>query len=430
MVFALDLVVAAVLLVAPVTFVLPAATQQALLDLLMRQQWSAAAETALPFASSLATWLFVALCVWKAYAALQAPFSLVRTPNEPRRTRGQRPSEFPPPFPNGWFALCISDELKKGAVREVQVLGKHLVLFRTMEGKVGLLDAFCPHLGANLGVAGEVRGDCLKCCFHGWEFSTEGVCQSIPGTSAIPPTSGIRSYRVVEANHMILYWHHADGGEPWDVEELPELSDGSWWYESGRTWCHVNAHAQELPENGADAAHLNVLHKAFVWERLPSQVTHLWSVAWQPNPKAPHKSDIFLQQGVCIFGWVVPGTRVDVEINQLGPGLVRLRLNTVLGPIVTFECVTPHRTTTLIVRHIAFCSPLIPRFVGKFVLWALEYQFQRDAPIWETKKYESRPVVSKADGPIMAFRRWFQQFYTPSSVSFSDALAKEHMMDW
>ena len=77
-----------------------------------------------------------------------------------------------------------------------------------------------------------------------------------------------------------------------------------------------------------------------------------------------------------------------------------------------------------------FCAPTIPRFMGKIFLWSLESQFQRDAPIWETKKFLPRPQISKADGPILSFRRWYTQFYSPSSVSFSDALARESMMDW
>jgi cholesterol 7-dehydrogenase len=109
---------------------------------------------------------------------------------------------------------------------------------------------------------------------------------------------------------------------------------------------------------------------------------------------------------------------------------VLLHLATPLGELYTFEYVTPSKTTTQVVEHVMFCAQTIPRFMGKIFLWAFEGQFQRDAPIWETKKYLPRPVISKADGPILAFRRWYSQFYSPSSVSFSDALARESMMDW
>ena len=43
------------------------------------------------------------------------------------------------------------------------------------------MDAYCPHLGANLGVGGHVRGNCIECPFHGWQFDGEtGKCMKIP----------------------------------------------------------------------------------------------------------------------------------------------------------------------------------------------------------------------------------------------------------
>jgi len=34
-----------------------------------------------------------------------------------------------------------------------------------------------------------------------------------------------------------------------------------------------------------------------------------------------------------------------------------------------------------------------------------------DMKIMETKAYQPRPRLSEADGPILQFRRWAQQFY-------------------
>ena len=54
-------------------------------------------------------------------------------------------------------------------------------MFRDANGDVHALDAFCPHLGANL-AAGKVKGTCLECPFHAWRFNGEnGKCTNIPG---------------------------------------------------------------------------------------------------------------------------------------------------------------------------------------------------------------------------------------------------------
>ena len=34
-----------------------------------------------------------------------------------------------------------------------------------------------------------------------------------------------------------------------------------------------------------------------------------------------------------------------------------------------------------------------------------------DVEMWETKAYVPKPVLAHGDGPIMAFRRWCEQFY-------------------
>ena len=61
------------------------------------------------------------------------------------------------------------------------VVGLNLAVFRDTSGKAHVLDAYCPHLGANLAVGGRVFGSCLECPFHGWKFRGEdGKCVDIP----------------------------------------------------------------------------------------------------------------------------------------------------------------------------------------------------------------------------------------------------------
>ena len=39
-------------------------------------------------------------------------------------------------------------------------------------------------------------------------------------------------------------------------------------------------------------------------------------------------------------------------------------------------------------------------------------QFTQDVPIWESKIYRERPIITKIDGPVTQYRRWFRQFYS------------------
>ena len=108
--------------------------------------------------------------------------TLAELPHPPPQmsTRIKQSGEVLPPFPNGWFMLCESNELKKGQVIRKQALGKEFAVFRGEDGNVSVLSAFCPHLGANLAVCGKVKKNCLVCPFHGWEFNSDGKVRFFP----------------------------------------------------------------------------------------------------------------------------------------------------------------------------------------------------------------------------------------------------------
>src|SRR5689334_11852890 len=91
-----------------------------------------------------------------------------------------------PTFTNGWFQVAWSCELAAGQVRNLKCFGAELVLFRGHGGVASVVDAYCPHLGAHVGIGGRVVGDCVECPFHGWQFDGGGACTSIPYANKIP----------------------------------------------------------------------------------------------------------------------------------------------------------------------------------------------------------------------------------------------------
>ena len=61
----------------------------------------------------------------------------------------------------------------------VHVLGEDLVAFRDTRGQVGLVDARCPHRGADL-FFGRNEECGLRCVYHGWKFDVDGRCVDMP----------------------------------------------------------------------------------------------------------------------------------------------------------------------------------------------------------------------------------------------------------
>ncbi|MFT3684810.1 MAG: Rieske 2Fe-2S domain-containing protein [Phycisphaerales bacterium] len=120
-------------------------------------------------------------------------------------SRAERGGEFPfPASPIGWFHACSATRLAKGPFSDT-LGGKRVVVFRTESGKLGAIDAKCCHMGADLGT-GKVRGECLACPFHGWEFATSGACERIPAASGepIPHFARQTAYPVAEQNGHVF----------------------------------------------------------------------------------------------------------------------------------------------------------------------------------------------------------------------------------
>ncbi len=88
-------------------------------------------------------------------------------------------------FANLWYPVMPSDDLKPDQLKPLYILERNLIAYRTRSGKCHILDAFCPHMGAHLGVDGSVVGEDIRCPFHSWTFNGEGTCTSVPGLESI-----------------------------------------------------------------------------------------------------------------------------------------------------------------------------------------------------------------------------------------------------
>ena len=84
-------------------------------------------------------------------------------------------------FRRFWLPVALSEELPGPDCMpvRVRVLGEDLIAFRDTDGKVGLVDAYCPHRGAPM-FFGRNEEDGLRCVYHGWKFDVTGDCVDLP----------------------------------------------------------------------------------------------------------------------------------------------------------------------------------------------------------------------------------------------------------
>src|SRR6516165_6001955 len=78
-----------------------------------------------------------------------------------------------------WNPVYHATDLKVGRPVPLRIMSENYTLYRGEGGDVFLVQARCPHRGAQLS-AGSVEGNALRCFYHGWKFDGDGRCLEQP----------------------------------------------------------------------------------------------------------------------------------------------------------------------------------------------------------------------------------------------------------
>ena len=161
-----------------------------------------------------------------------------------------------------WMPFMLSEEIAEPDCDPVRVrlLGEDLLAFRDSNGRVALVDQFCPHRRVSL-FFGRNEECGIRCVYHGWKFNADGNCVDMPSEPAdsnFKDKVKLKSYPVREKAGVVwAYMGPADamGGMP--ELEWTEVPDDqrymSRWYQE----CN---YAQAV-EGEMDSAHVSFLHR-------------------------------------------------------------------------------------------------------------------------------------------------------------------------
>jgi len=156
----------------------------------------------------------------------------------------------------GWYIACPSRDIAIGRVKSLDLCGQRLALFRAENGQVYALNAYCPHLGTDLGL-GFVEGQSIRCRFHHWAFDGTGHCQGIPCQTEIPSWAKVPSYATAEAYGFI--WVYPDRVAPFPVPEFDQLKGKAMVTQADRPLSR-SCHHHICMMNGIDVQHLSTVH--------------------------------------------------------------------------------------------------------------------------------------------------------------------------
>jgi nitrite reductase/ring-hydroxylating ferredoxin subunit len=306
-----------------------------------------------------------------------------------------------PASPNGWFCVGDSADLVREAVTPLHYLGRDLVAFRGTDGVARVFDAHCPHLGAHLGFGGCVRGEGISCPFHGWRFDREGRVVEVPGLDR-PPNAALSAWEVMEQNDRIFIWHHA-GGTPPDSNVVAYRQHQDEWTPWRSNTYRVRVHVQDLTENIIDRSHFSTVHDMQPPENQRFDVMFTGQT-------------MLVDQSLKVTAVTDAGYEVNTKTTVWGPGIIAVEVSQPPIEMLTYITQTPvddemtEISLNFSMKRLADTEAT--EAICKMNDEITNAQFAQDVPIWEHKIYRDRPMVTKVDGPIHQYRRWYRQFYS------------------
>ncbi len=317
---------------------------------------------------------------------------------------------FPFGIPDGWYVVAASDELRPGQVVARRYFDRELAIYRSESGVVSIIDAFCPHMGAHLGKVGQVRGETLRCAFHGFVYDGLGSCVATAYGGPPPAKARLQRWEVREQNGLILTYFDAQGRAPeWEVPVLDETG----WNRIRWKRFAIDTHPQETTENSVDFGHFTELHgfiDGSVLQAVQTSGPYLQTSyrAWRPYG-LPKREPIYkfpVEYHVKVWG--LGFSQVDVEIGLFG---INARVFVLPVPIDD-----EHIDLVLGVSTETKFGPIAPllRAIAHNILCK---EVGQDLDIWNYKAYIQLPALAKGDGPVATYRAWARQFYSDEQRS-------------
>ncbi|MFM0247765.1 Rieske 2Fe-2S domain-containing protein [Paraburkholderia sediminicola] len=308
-------------------------------------------------------------------------------------------------YARGWHCLGLATEYKDGKPHGLNIFGKQLVAFAGDDGHVQVLDAFCPHMGANL-ASGEVRGNSLVCPFHQWNWGANGVCTHIPYATRVPPKARIQSWHTCEQNRLLFIWSDYEGAAPTPETAIPRIN--ACFSDEWTPWAvrkiTIQTNCRELVDNLADAAHFGPVHGSPASYFCNTFVGHIGYQMFHGSQSELLGNTLVADSAY--FGPAYHITRMTAEVDGLPLHSVLLNCHVPINQD-SFEL----RYGVMIKKTPGLSDDQNREIAHAYVEQAHQSFFQ-DVEIWHNKTRIDHPVLCEGDGPIYQLRDWYRQFYT------------------
>ena len=175
-----------------------------------------------------------------------------------------------------WTPVCLIEEVSEpdGTPVKAQVFGEDLVVFRDTNGRVGVMDEYCPHRRVSL-VFGRNEECGLRCLYHGWKMDVDGNIVERVSEPVIPI---VNAATATAAPKHLAYPTREWGGFVWAYmgppDTQPEFVPPAWapTVDTQVTIAKViiDCNWAQILEGAIDSAHSSSLHSS---DMVPARVS-------------------------------------------------------------------------------------------------------------------------------------------------------------
>ena len=309
-------------------------------------------------------------------------------------------------YARGWHCLGLASDYAHKPV-SLHYFNTKLVAFRGTDGRVAILDAYCPHMGADLAL-GCVEGNSIRCPFHHWRWGADGVCDDIPYSRRIPPQAVMKSWPTMEENNLLFVWNDPEGNPPIEDQRIPHMDScfNGEWSDWSIEMFHIETNCRELVDNMADVAHFVPVHANFIDSFRNISEGHVYIQEQTGGSELLSESaDSGLTSVATYYGPAYMTTYMTGEINGEA---VESRLLVSHVPVTTesFDL----RFGVMIKKNPKLSEEQNKAMIAAYTKLAGD-AFKQDVQIWHNKVRVDNPLLCDGDGPIQKLRQWYQQFY-------------------
>ena len=159
---------------------------------------------------------------------------------------------------NCWYMAAWADEVGSEPLGR-QILGEHVLFYRTETGAVTALSGRCPHRFAPLHL-GKIINNAIQCPYHGLSFDATGTCVFNPqGNGATPKSVRLTHYPLIERFGGYWIWMgDADRADPSLLPQFDFLEDDG--FAVVRGYIYSDANYELMTDNILDLGHVDFLH--------------------------------------------------------------------------------------------------------------------------------------------------------------------------